>query len=175
MQWQDLAVCQNTGLDPKNKDNFFEAAPGSDEEAAALAMCAVCPVRYDCVSTGLNHGSRDENDILTPWGNGIWGELTERELRGYLNEDDRGRPLRKLNPKKILCPYCGRKDVVPLQTKRTKKELSCTYCGLTWWARIMMNVVLLNDEMDNDLSASGSDEDWDETAASTGSNGPSYY
>lgn len=179
MPWQDSAACGNDNISSeireKYGDIYFEAEPGSEAERLALAKCATCPVRLECVTLGLNHGSRDENDILTPWGNGIWGGKTEKELREYLNEDARGRPLKKLNPKKLSCPHCGQKTIVPLQTKRTKKQLSCTYCGVTWWARIMVNVVLLNDEMDNDISTSVSDESWNENTPTTGNDGSGGY
>lgn len=64
LRWRDQAACR--GLDT---DVFF---PVTDEEAAeAQAVCAVCPVREECLEYALVTGQED----------GVWGGLTETERR----------------------------------------------------------------------------------------------
>ena len=48
---------------------FFPVTAG--EEAEALAVCATCPVRAQCLEQALRDGERD----------GIWGGATPEERR----------------------------------------------------------------------------------------------
>src|SRR3954466_14304498 len=62
--WQERAAC--FGVEP---DVFF---PVSEEEAGpALAFCAVCPIREECLSWALKNGERY----------GVWGGTTEQQRR----------------------------------------------------------------------------------------------
>ncbi len=64
MRWRDDAACR--GLDV---DVFF---PATDEEAGpAKAICAICPVREECLEFAL----------ATRQDDGVWGGLTETERR----------------------------------------------------------------------------------------------
>lgn len=77
-EWQVDAACR--GVDP---EIFF---PGPDEEhrvAAALSVCASCPVRPRCLAFALSREQRY----------GIWGGLTEKQRR-RLSPDERERILR---------------------------------------------------------------------------------
>ena len=60
--WQDFAAC--TGTDG---DAFFPEIGGSTREAKRV--CAVCPVRSDCLAYAL------EQDIRF----GVWGGLSEQQ------------------------------------------------------------------------------------------------
>jgi WhiB family redox-sensing transcriptional regulator len=75
VRWREDAACR--GLET---DVFF---PATDEEAEeAKAVCAVCPVREECLEYAL--ATRQED--------GVWGGLTEterRRLRRRLREQAR--------------------------------------------------------------------------------------
>jgi WhiB family redox-sensing transcriptional regulator len=58
------AAC--SGLDP---DLFYPERGGSSR--AALAVCATCPVRQDCLEHALAHG-----EVL-----GVWGGLSIKERK----------------------------------------------------------------------------------------------
>jgi len=58
--WQEQAACRNV-----NPDLFFEDSP--EFVAAALEVCADCPVRSTCLEFALATHQHD----------GIWGGLTE--------------------------------------------------------------------------------------------------
>lgn len=62
--WLDQAVCAQT--DP---DAFFPEKGGSARPAKAV--CAVCPVRAECLEYALEHDER----------HGVWGGLSERDRR----------------------------------------------------------------------------------------------
>ena len=62
--WVVFAACRDA--DP---DLFFPA--GREEELRALAVCASCPVRSECLDYALEAGERF----------GIWGGLTEKKRR----------------------------------------------------------------------------------------------
>lgn len=63
-QWQEHAMCAQT--DP---DAFFPEKGGSTREAKRI--CGHCEVRADCLEYALSNDERF----------GIWGGLSERELR----------------------------------------------------------------------------------------------
>lgn len=69
LDWRRAAACRS--YDP---DLFFPVSPGgvSNERqaAAAVAVCAVCPVRAQCLDFALR----------TRQAHGVWGGLTEQEL-----------------------------------------------------------------------------------------------
>lgn len=53
LDWLDLAAC--VGTDPE----LFDPLPGSRDEARALAVCARCPVRSECLTDAYVHGDDD--------------------------------------------------------------------------------------------------------------------
>lgn len=71
-----LASCAYSALDP---DEWFPIStgivPARTEAARALAVCAVCPVRAECLELSLRHWA-------VVGRHGVWGGLveTEREL-----------------------------------------------------------------------------------------------
>lgn len=65
--WTALAAC--IGADP---DLFFEQT--TEDEEAARAICAVCPVRLHCIDYAIE--AREFRY------RGMWGGLTHRQLRG---------------------------------------------------------------------------------------------
>lgn len=67
-EWRDQAAC--AGTDP---DVFHptDGATGRTQARTARALCAVCPVRLDCLATAIAE-SEDR---------GIWGGCTERQRR----------------------------------------------------------------------------------------------
>lgn len=81
--WAQLirhARCADSRLDP---DQWFPVSPDPDgarrEAAAALAVCAACPVRGQCLALSLRHWDIGQH--------GIWGGLVaadRAQLRGRL-------------------------------------------------------------------------------------------
>jgi WhiB family redox-sensing transcriptional regulator len=69
------ARCASSRVDP---DEWFpiplDTAKARDQAADALAICAACPVRADCLELSLRHAS----DIGA---HGVWGGLVEGERR----------------------------------------------------------------------------------------------
>lgn len=82
-----LAGCAYAGLDP---DDWFPVAAGiaraRAEAVRALAVCAVCPVRAECLELSLRH-----------WPGvgqyGIWGGLVEAERDLLRREWRNGMPV----------------------------------------------------------------------------------
>lgn len=70
--WHSRGVCY--GLDPADADEVFFPPP-RDHIAIAEAkeLCALCPVRADCLNYAVENGLKD----------GIWGGLTEAERRPW--------------------------------------------------------------------------------------------
>ena len=62
--WRDDAAC-------RDQDTALFFPHNEDDAGAAKRICAVCPVRGDCLSWALATNQRD----------GIWGGMTERERR----------------------------------------------------------------------------------------------
>jgi WhiB family redox-sensing transcriptional regulator len=69
------ARCASSRVDP---DEWFpiplDTAKARDQAAGAIAICAACPVRADCLELSLRHAS----DIGA---HGVWGGLVEGERR----------------------------------------------------------------------------------------------
>jgi len=69
------ARCASSSLDP---DEWFpialDVAKARDQAANAIAICADCPVRPDCLELSLRHAF----DIGA---HGVWGGLVEGERR----------------------------------------------------------------------------------------------
>ena len=66
--WYTFAECR--GLTTSDRDDIFFPSRG-DATAPAKKICAVCPVRGECLDHALTHGEKY----------GIWGGLSERERR----------------------------------------------------------------------------------------------
>jgi len=66
--WMVFSSCRDA--DP---DLFFPATPGESDHA--LALCAICPVRSDCLEYALEARERF----------GIWGGLTEKQRLALLH------------------------------------------------------------------------------------------
>lgn len=77
--WIELAECVGMG-------HLFFLEPG-ESSAPAKALCAVCPVRDECLEDSLRHPE--------PW-HGIFGGLTPRERRNYVREHGMKRPARPI-------------------------------------------------------------------------------
>ena len=77
------ARCADSGLDP---DEWFplsiEPATARHEASAAIAVCATCPVRTECLALSLRHWAVGRH--------GIWGGLVPADrarLRRLLSTD----------------------------------------------------------------------------------------
>lgn len=67
-RWQDRAACR--GLDV---ELFFPER--GDDGAGAIAICARCDVREECLAFSMQIGARE----------GVWGGTSERERRRRLD------------------------------------------------------------------------------------------
>ena len=67
--------CASSRLDP---DQWFpvarDAARAREEAAEAIAVCAACPVRGECLEFALRHNS-------SFGGHGVWGGMVEADRR----------------------------------------------------------------------------------------------
>jgi len=70
-----LARCAGSRVDP---DDWFpvarDVAKARDQAAHAIAVCASCPVRPDCLELSLRHA-------FGVGAHGVWGGLVEEERR----------------------------------------------------------------------------------------------
>jgi len=72
LPWMTDASCARPGVDPEIF--FVLALHGSDAAAyaPALAVCAACPVRAECLALATSTPSI---------GHGVWGGLTPEQMR----------------------------------------------------------------------------------------------
>ena len=82
--WRDLAACLN--VVSANYDPFF--ADAAELRAEAIAICATCPVRDDCLTFAVRTGQQY----------GIWGGQPERIVRRLIAADRAGRPQARRVP-----------------------------------------------------------------------------
>jgi WhiB family redox-sensing transcriptional regulator len=75
--WRQSGACGDM-----NPDDLF-ADPGSPDEVRVLAACAACPVRRQCLAFAVEQGIAD----------GIWGGMTEGDLRRLLGTARTASPL----------------------------------------------------------------------------------
>lgn len=71
LTWRTQAACR--GLDPTV---FYPTSEFEEEAEPAKAVCAVCPVRTDCLEHALSVREKD----------GIWGGATEKERRRIIRQ-----------------------------------------------------------------------------------------
>ena len=69
MQWLKRAKCR--GLDPELFFPVGTAGPAVEQAQKAKSVCALCPVRAECLSWALESGQAY----------GVWGGLDEDERR----------------------------------------------------------------------------------------------
>ena len=82
--WRDLAACLN--VVSANYDPFF--ADAAELRAEAIAICATCPVRDDCLTFAVRTGQQY----------GIWGGQPQRIVRRLIAADRAGRPQARRVP-----------------------------------------------------------------------------
>jgi WhiB family redox-sensing transcriptional regulator len=76
--WRDRAACRD--LVTADNDPFF--ADTDQGVQAAIAICADCPVRDDCLTFAVRTGQQY----------GVWGGQTEQTIRQLIALDRAGRP-----------------------------------------------------------------------------------
>ena len=76
--WRDQAACLE--VVSADYDPFF--ADSAELQAVAMATCATCPVRDDCLTFAVRTGQQY----------GIWGGQPERIVRRLIAADRAGRP-----------------------------------------------------------------------------------
>jgi len=82
--WRDLAACLK--VVSADYDPFF--ADSAELQAEAVAICAMCPVRDDCLTFAVRTGQQY----------GIWGGQPERIVRRLIAADRAGRPQARRVP-----------------------------------------------------------------------------
>jgi WhiB family redox-sensing transcriptional regulator len=78
LSWRDLAACRD--IVSADYDPFF--ADSAELQAEAIAICASCPVRDDCLTFAVRTGQQY----------GIWGGQPEQITRRLIAADRAGRP-----------------------------------------------------------------------------------
>lgn len=107
--WTRWASCTQTGVNWHPEELA--------EQKALTRTCQGCPVRKKCLTWALENGEHT----------GVWGGLTERELRRSAALTPQG--IRHVRPGvKIPCPWCRSKAVEAVGTQR----LGCNTCGFSW-------------------------------------------
>src|SRR5438876_923987 len=95
LAWRHRAAC--AGLASAAEDVFFDGTPEADR--LAKAICASCPVKAECLAYAL--GTCQEY--------GVWGGLTEQEIRRLVAQQRRGRTTGRAgwhrNALKTHCKY----------------------------------------------------------------------
>jgi WhiB family redox-sensing transcriptional regulator len=76
--WRDQAACRD--LVTADYDPFF--ADTTDGQLKAIAICATCPVRDDCLTFAVRTGQQY----------GVWGGQPEQTIRRLIAVDRAGRP-----------------------------------------------------------------------------------
>ena len=135
MDWQVGAECAKN----KNREKiefFFSEEP--KEKAVARSMCAICPVRKECIKWAL--------ETSQIWG--IWGGKDEHEIRRTLSVNADGAEIRR--DRYPQCLFCGAtaKKLEPIIADNpdggrwtTVRLVNCTDCGFTWRSRTSSNAV----------------------------------
>jgi WhiB family transcriptional regulator, redox-sensing transcriptional regulator len=78
LSWRDQAACLEVVA--ADYDPFFSAA--KDLQAEALAICATCPVRDDCLTFAVRTGQQY----------GTWGGQPQQVIRSLIVLERAGRP-----------------------------------------------------------------------------------
>lgn len=131
--WIALAPCAlpvptDDAEEPRLID-FYSSNP--EEKVRAKAMCAECPFKLMCLQKALDDKERF----------GIHGGADEHELRRVQAINAFGEPHTAAG-KPIRCPNCGpfsTKYLNAVDRKRTRTQVECTNCGLSWSARKGVN------------------------------------
>ena len=84
LSWRDLAACRD--IVSADYDPFF--ADSAELQAEAIAICATCLVRDDCLTFAVRTGQQY----------GIWGGQPERIVRRLIAADRAGRPQARRVP-----------------------------------------------------------------------------
>ena len=79
--WRDQAACRDVVT--ADYDPFF--ADTAELQVEAIAICATCPVRDDCLTFAVRTGQQY----------GIWGGQPEQIIRRLIAADRAGRPHRR--------------------------------------------------------------------------------
>jgi WhiB family redox-sensing transcriptional regulator len=82
--WRDLAACLD--VVSADYDPFF--GDNAELQVEAIAICATCPVRDDCLTFAVRTGQQY----------GIWGGQPERIVRRLIAADRAGRPQARRVP-----------------------------------------------------------------------------
>jgi WhiB family redox-sensing transcriptional regulator len=84
LSWRELAACRD--IVSADYDPFF--ADTADLQAEAIAICATCPVRDDCLTFAVRTGQQY----------GVWGGQPQQVIRRLIAADRGGRPHRLQAP-----------------------------------------------------------------------------
>lgn len=118
--WFDEAACLG-------QHELFDSTKQEDRKEAK-AICADCPVRWECLQDALNRRETHAGTI---------GGVHELELRIVQSLNAKGE-THVYPGRRIRCPYCGPRSTQYLTVAerfRTNTLLECSQCGLGWVTR----------------------------------------
>jgi hypothetical protein len=114
--WQWDGIWQIAGLCRRDSDRDWYPDSASSQRRLTR-ICQGCPVRRQCLTWALETGEHA----------GVWGGLTERELRKTAGITPQG--TKRTRPStNICCPWCTSRNLLMVATERIK----CETCGFDW-------------------------------------------
>jgi len=142
LTWQEQARCAVD--DPEILNICFNDEDSEiDYTDAAKEICSQCPVRRQCLQYALDNEERF----------GVWGGADESTRRWALSIDQYGKPIQRI--RNMKCPYCSSAALASVSKTRTRTQIRCTTCQLTWWSRKITALHSIDAEMEDDSDDMG--------------------
>lgn len=135
--WQRRALCVDSGIDFFAEADLDENSTADEIEIAksetqlAKDICAVCPVRLECLESAFKFEDR--------WG--VWGGADQTTIRKALSLDEAGNVVAKA--KDMLCPRCGAGTISHALRRRSQSNLRCDTCLFSWWSHRLTNITTI--------------------------------
>lgn len=130
--WVKRAACRDAAphrkpTEDEVDDPFYPAESLFYPPREVLNLCPSCPVRRECLETGLENRER-----------GVWGGLTERQRKAL-----------KRPRKRLTCVVCGN-DLMITMTDRLVLQL-CLACGTSWPTERIRRSKLVTESVEEQL------------------------
>jgi WhiB family redox-sensing transcriptional regulator len=112
--WRHRARCRD--VEPETFFPVGTTGPAAAQTQAAKAICALCPVKDECLEWALGAGSSSEY--------GVWGGLTEEERRGLRRQQGPRHGSSHAYNDGCRCPRCCDGHARRLRAYRAQKKAS---------------------------------------------------